>query len=213
MDLFVEGLEEVKHACHILSRCSNLQGPQIHWLTTVLLFTICVPLILKHPQVVCKTNSLEVCGWISLFKTGPQHVCSPWTCKVLKSWLSQPRGGRQINGGPSFPFQPCPNLLQHSLHETADEMWLNMKHGHTSKGYDMPWVSEFLWTIDCSCWLCQTLCAWCLWNWWPSNLHFFASDAVMLPHVCFIQIPRQSTRRSRRFQLHWLCQASAQSFR
>ena len=27
MDLFVEGSEEVKHACHILSRCSKSSGP------------------------------------------------------------------------------------------------------------------------------------------------------------------------------------------
>ena len=39
----------------------------------------------------------------------------------------------------------CSNI---ACHETADETWLNMKHGHTSKGYDMPWVSEFLWTLD-----------------------------------------------------------------
>ena len=33
--------------------------------------------------------------------------------------------------------------------ETADETEWYMKHGHTSKGYDMPWESEFLRTIDC----------------------------------------------------------------
>ena len=33
--------------------------------------------------------------------------------------------------------------------ETADEIGQYMKHGHTSKVYDMPWGSEFLRTIDC----------------------------------------------------------------
>ena len=33
--------------------------------------------------------------------------------------------------------------------ETADHIWWYMKHGHTSKGYYMPWGSEFLRTIDC----------------------------------------------------------------
>ena len=31
----------------------------------------------------------------------------------------------------------------------GEATWWYMKHGHTSKGYDMPWGSEFLRTIDC----------------------------------------------------------------
>ena len=49
-----------------------------------------------------------------------------------------------------------------------------MKHGHTSKGYDMPWDPGNLNLNFSGRLIVLRLGAWCLVNWWPSNLHFFA---------------------------------------
>ena len=67
-----------------------------------------------------------------------------------------------------------------TIGETVDETrWNVIKHEARSH-FQGIWYALGIWvSLDDwlhSCWLYQRLCAWCLSNWWPSNLHFFAKQ-------------------------------------
>ena len=139
---------------HSFSRCvSRLLGTQIEWFTTSIHF-LGVPYFETSPsgvptkRTVCKS----VCS--KLDSKWQQHLrsCMLWIGSLNLQCLEDmtfpaPRWSEN-QWRSEFSILEMSEFASTWLAQ-GEATWWYMKHGHTSKGYDMPWGSEFLRTIDC----------------------------------------------------------------
>ena len=123
---------------------------------SLLLFTFWVSLILKHPQVVSLQNELFLIQFVQNWTAIDSNIYALICCTGIGSLNLQcledmtfpaPRWSEN-QWRSEFSILEMSEFASTWLAQ-GEATWWYMKHGHTSKGYDMPWRSEFLRTIDC----------------------------------------------------------------